>query len=206
MYRFAQYVSLQPNGCILWVGGLTAGGYGKFRTGRRGSRTVPAHRWIFEQIYGPIPNRLPLDHLCRTRNCVNVLHLEIVTHRQNVLRGVSPAATNAQKTHCIRGHALTGGNVWIAKNGSRHCRECQRLNLYPSQAEKRSHMRPPRIPGMCGRGLHPTTAENLYHNPRGYVECRPCRLERTAESKRRQAENVNLQDPARLLPHSFRGE
>lgn len=29
-------------------------------------------------------------------------------------------------THCKRGHALTEGNVWVRRNGTRMCRECHR--------------------------------------------------------------------------------
>jgi hypothetical protein len=37
-------------------------------------------------IFGPIPDGLQLDHLCRVRCCVNPNHLEPVTAKENTLR------------------------------------------------------------------------------------------------------------------------
>ena len=53
-------------------------------------------------------------------------HLEPVSHRENVLRGVSPAAAHHQKTHCPRGHELSDDNLVpsSAKKGKRDCLEC----------------------------------------------------------------------------------
>ncbi len=42
-------------------------------------------------LVGPI-HEATLDHLCRVRPCVNPAHLEPVSQRENVLRGVSPPA------------------------------------------------------------------------------------------------------------------
>src|SRR5512144_125133 len=61
---------------------------------------IMAHRWSYERAHGPIPRHLTLDHLCRNRMCVNPAHLEVVTIRENTLRGFGPSANNARKTHC----------------------------------------------------------------------------------------------------------
>jgi hypothetical protein len=54
--------------------------------------------------------------------------LEAVTNKENIMRGVSPAALNARKTHCIRGHSFleygveqlrSGGKLW------RYCKKCK---------------------------------------------------------------------------------
>ena len=45
-----------------------------------------AHRWAYEQLVGPIPEGMTLDHLCYTRNCVRPEHLEPVTSGENVRR------------------------------------------------------------------------------------------------------------------------
>ena len=111
--------------CWAWRGGKQSGGYGALVVGSRtdGSRRVVlAHRWSYEYAVGPIEGGLDIDHLCRNRACVNPLHLEPVTHRVNCLRGVSPCAIHAQKTHCPHGHPYDA----VTRRGSRLCRVCRR--------------------------------------------------------------------------------
>ena len=45
-----------------------------------------AHRAIWRMLNGKIPNGLVVDHLCENRHCVNIQHLEPVTHQENVSR------------------------------------------------------------------------------------------------------------------------
>jgi hypothetical protein len=92
-----------------------------------------AHRIAYTLTKGPIPKGLQIDHLCRVRDCVNPDHLEVVTNRENSLRGIGPTSQNAKKTHCIRGHEFKSGTYRIYK-GSRICRECKRLAAKDSRA------------------------------------------------------------------------
>lgn len=110
--------------CVLYE---PAGRDGYART-RASGRTFLAHRWMYEQMVGPIPTGLQLDHLCRVRNCVNPRHLEPVTQRINILRGTAPTAINATKTHCPKGHVLAGYNLAPSRKGRGQCRTCQ--NVY----------------------------------------------------------------------------
>lgn len=109
--------------CIEWTGSRLPTGYGYIRIAGRG---VYAHRFFFERAKGPIPPGLHIDHLCRNTSCVNPDHLEAVTQRENTLRGINPAAENARKTHCKRGHPLSGDNLQIKRDGARLCRKCVR--------------------------------------------------------------------------------
>jgi hypothetical protein len=124
--------------CWLWTGEITKYGYGVFcikTKPRRHKRN--AHRWIYEQLKGKVPEGFELDHLCRTRNCVRLNHLEVVTSRENTLRGFGPTAINARKTHCLRGHELSGNNIHTNPNKKtyRYCRAC--MDIYNSERRKR---------------------------------------------------------------------
>lgn len=113
--------------CWEWMGGRATNGYGYVSRGRARSKIV-AHRVVYTIYRGQIPDGLPLDHLCRNRGCVNPEHLEPVSMRENTLRGLSPSAVHARKTHCIRGHEFTQENTYLSSRESRTCRECARLH------------------------------------------------------------------------------
>lgn len=85
-----------------------------------------AHRYAYEKMVGPIPEGLTIDHLCKTRACVNPDHLEAVTQRENTLRSDATSALNARKTECLRGHPFSVENTYFDKDGHRHCRACGR--------------------------------------------------------------------------------
>ncbi len=109
--------------CWLWIGRKNWRGYGEISIKNQFKK---AHRFAYEFFIGPIPEGLEIDHLCRVRDCVNPEHLEAVTHRENVMRGNSPSANAASKTHCPQGHPYDEANTLIGRNGWRYCRECRR--------------------------------------------------------------------------------
>ena len=109
------------NDCVLWQWKTDRQGYGHINIG---GRWYFAHRLTYEAVNGPIPEGLVIDHLCRTPTCILPEHLEVVTRRENTLRGETLAAANAAKTHCYRGHPLTD----VVMDGrKRRCRECRRI-------------------------------------------------------------------------------
>jgi len=108
--------------CWLWIAGVSSNGYGSFCLN---GRTMAAHRIAWELLRGAIPDGLTIDHLCRNRICVNPTHMELVTSKENTLRGFNPTAINARKTKCLRGHSLSGENLYM-HCGGRACRTCRR--------------------------------------------------------------------------------
>lgn len=118
----------KTDGCWNWIGAMSIDGYGRML---RGGKNVNAHRIAYELLVGPIPSGLTLDHLCRNRKCVNPSHLEPVTRGENVLRGESPSAIHARKTHCAYGHAFDADNTIrrvIRGRSARICRACEARN------------------------------------------------------------------------------
>lgn len=79
-------------GCWQWLGVINKHGYGvrseRLDDGKQ--RLLRAHRWVYEQLHGPIPAGLVLDHRCPAgpnKGCVNPNHIVPCTSVENVRRG-----------------------------------------------------------------------------------------------------------------------
>jgi hypothetical protein len=118
--KFWQRIN-RTDSCWLWTGPLSRDGYGVTHARKAGR----AHRLSWMLHRGPIPPGLQLDHLCRVRHCVNPDHLELVTSRENTLRGDSPAARRARQTHCQRGHLFDDANTLVTVVAGRVRRRCK---------------------------------------------------------------------------------
>lgn len=123
-------IVVDDNGCWLWQGRKSPAGYGQVWID---DERYQAHRVTFQDLVGPIPDGLICDHLCRVRHCVNPQHIEPVTYRENLMRGVAPMMAReraAAVTHCPQGHEYSPENTLFTKrsNGkpyhSRQCRTC----------------------------------------------------------------------------------
>jgi len=68
--------------CIEWTGTIGADGYGK-KWNNKKRNWVQAHRWVYEQEVGAIPDGLMIRHLCHNKRCVNPAHLEPGTMKEN---------------------------------------------------------------------------------------------------------------------------
>jgi len=139
--RLLSKVAAGPNGCWIFTGSVTAGGYGSI--GIRKPVTMLAHRAAYQLLVGEIPTGMQLDHECHTRDlacpggkclhrrCVNPDHLAPVTAVENNFRSRHTLTSiNAAKTHCNSGHEFTERNTLLSTKAgrtSRACRECHRL-------------------------------------------------------------------------------
>jgi hypothetical protein len=97
---------LKTETCHIWQGAKVGSGpvkYGKFC-----SKTTPpkvillAHRWIFEQTHGSIPDGMFVLHKCDNPSCVRIDHLFLGTPKQNTEDMLS------KKRHFARNGELSG--------------------------------------------------------------------------------------------------
>lgn len=113
----------ESNECWNWQGHVTKAGYGRRKVN---GKNLNVHRTVYEALIGPVDKELHLDHLCRNRKCANPFHLEPVTPRENILRGVGPTAKNAKKDACVNGHPFDSENTRFYPNGrGRECKACK---------------------------------------------------------------------------------
>jgi hypothetical protein len=113
----------KTNTCWNWIG-AKSNGYGRFR---EKNKSLAAHRFSLKLHGIKLIKGLHVDHLCRNPACVNPEHLEQVTCRINILRGVGIAAFNKRKTHCKHGHEFTNDNILIRDKKYRICKTCNRI-------------------------------------------------------------------------------
>jgi hypothetical protein len=115
-------IRITDDGHWLWLGEIDRDGYGTvFRDGYHWR----AHRWVYALVHGL--TELPIDHVCRTRDCVNPAHLEAVTTAVNNERIPRPET-------CPAGHR----NWSIRSDGARRCLSCHRARERERKRRQRS--------------------------------------------------------------------
>lgn len=181
--RFRSKFTPDPlTGCWVWTACLGGGGYGKYWGGATIGRVMVAHRFAYESLVGPVPDGLQLDHLCRNRACVNPAHLEPVTVRENLLRGVGPSAQAALATHCPDGHPYSGENLYLSPRGDRGCKTCRTDQARASVKRRRERAgKGPAVNNAdkthCPNG-HEYTPDNTYRDKINRRSCNACRRDR----------------------------
>jgi hypothetical protein len=123
------------SGCWLWTGPVrtskwAANRYGHFAVYRDGKRVEQyTHRGMWFALHGEPPAGMCVCHKCDNPKCVNPEHLWLGTNRENTMDMVRKKRHHLnRKTHCKRGHLLSGANLYIQpKDGYRACKACSRL-------------------------------------------------------------------------------
>lgn len=115
--RLASRITIDcTTGCWLWTAARNGKGYGMTRSD---GVLVYVHRLIWHLLVDPelpvSPGRgAPgqMDHRCRVRACVNPAHLEVVSNRENVIRGrVGVLGSHASRFVGVN----RNGRVWRAE-------------------------------------------------------------------------------------------
>lgn len=148
--RFTDKIQLDESGCWIWQGRPGRGGYGLLWVNGYQEYVHRVSHWLF---VGPIPDGLHIDHLCRVRICVNPDHLEAVTVRENVVRGIGPEGVRQRqlaKSECPLGHPYSGVNLYVSPDGKRDCAMCRSRR----EAEHKSRHRHPSRKLLVTRGSH----------------------------------------------------
>lgn len=124
-------IKVNKNGCWEWKAALDRNGYGRVHIAGTANKAGFSHRIVYQLFYGTLP--LELDHLCRNPCCCNPKHLESVTHKVNVRRGLAAQATRtyyANHLYCPKAHPLFGENLYAHTNRfgyvNKQCRTCRR--------------------------------------------------------------------------------
>jgi len=107
--RLEFYSIPEPNsGCLLWLAACNAAGYGLCGISRR---SVLAHRLAWEAAHGPIPDGLHVLHKCDVPSCVNVDHLWLGSHQDNMADKFHKGRAKGGKGERARHAKLTAADV-----------------------------------------------------------------------------------------------
>lgn len=82
------------HGCWLWQGGLSSGGYGRFKLSD--GTGVIASRWLYQALNGPLDDDTDVCHTCDNTTCVNPAHLWAGSPSANALDSVHKGRHTSQ--------------------------------------------------------------------------------------------------------------
>lgn len=128
IWRVPGKFSVDAVGCMVWTGATTVNRPGnEYASLWVDGKMRRAQRIVCEAVYGKIPDGLMVDHLCNNKLCINPAHLDVVTNRENLLRGWD---RRGPMRLCKRGHPQVPGNLYhyeVAGRARQRCRLCRMM-------------------------------------------------------------------------------
>lgn len=116
----------EPDRCWEWQRLKNPKGYGLLSWTRPGQSRI-AHRFVYEQMVGPVPPGKVVRHTCDNPPCCNPSHLVLGTKGDNqqdmVERGRSKARHWGQGGFCVNGHPWDTNERIVGRH--RICRACK---------------------------------------------------------------------------------
>jgi len=131
--KFYRRTRRSKNGCLIWIGARFNHGYGQVR---RKGKLVLAHREAWKMQRGPIPEGKDVLHDCDNPPCVEILHLFLGTHLDNMRD--SAAKGRANRCHGEKHHRSKLNRRRVkqirkaAANGVSHVAQAVRFGMHPS--------------------------------------------------------------------------
>lgn len=95
------------DGCLVSHLATNKKGYVPLSVGGRKGKKLRAHRFVFEELNGPLPPEVLVRHSCDKRNCIEPFHLEAGTPAQNSADMVQRDRQRNQYTVLELGYAET---------------------------------------------------------------------------------------------------
>jgi hypothetical protein len=90
-------------GCLISRYSVGSHGYAQVGWVEGGiTRMALCHRVAWQSVNGEIPEKMTVDHVCKTRRCVEVTHLRLLSNFENARR---TSGRDWPLGQCINGHA-----------------------------------------------------------------------------------------------------
>ena len=100
--RVLAKVAMGPRGCHVSTYSVASHGYAQVGWQEDGKRIVTlCHRVIWSYFRGPIPQGMTVDHMCKNRRCVRLMHLRMIPNLENARR---TSGRDWELGQCIQGH------------------------------------------------------------------------------------------------------
>lgn len=122
--RVLDKVAMGPRGCHISTYSVASHGYAQVGWHEDGERIVTlCHRVIWSWFRGEIAPGMTVDHMCKNRRCIRLVHLRLLPNIENARR---TSGRDWPLGECVNGH-LDADHWSPARGGTKaHCEVCLR--------------------------------------------------------------------------------